>query len=678
MITLPTTEHEAVRLDMVRSFGLINQPQAPQHNEIAALAGDLAGTRWALITLVEAERNWHSGGRDYAPVDACRWSSFCTHVIAAPDRVMWVADAREDFRFARNPLVIGALNLRFYAGAPVLVNDHAVGVVCVFDPEPKAFDATLASSLSRLATIVAEDLAARHRARSRYAALLASADALIECDDQGTITDWSEGAEQLFGYSGAEALGGNVDMIVPPDLKARHRRGLEQWRHSGGGRVERRIELVACRKDQSLLDIELWMSVAHEQGVPHIHAHIRDISERKAQAAALRRATAEAEAANEAKTVFLTNMSHELRTPLNGVIGVADLLAATEQSAHQRELTDLIRTSSDQLGRLIGDILDLARIEAGEMVLSDTPMVLADVVEAVLCLSDLAAQEKGLALFAEIGPEIASRVMGDPLRLKQVLTNLISNAVKFTDRGSVSLHVSRDGAQYRFEVRDSGPGFDSEQRQVIFGRFQQADGTITRRFGGSGLGLSISRELVVAMGGDLDCRGEPGKGATFWFTLPLRDVPGEAAVATGPETTPLPSLGRVLVVDDNATNRRVAELILQTIGVEVDCAEDGDQGIKAFLANRYDAILMDMMMPVMDGMEATRAIRDLERARGSARTPVIMLTANTLPQHVEASLEAGADRHLPKPMSAPALFEALAAVQPPAETMAPSRRSRAV
>ncbi|MFN3932469.1 MAG: ATP-binding protein [Brevundimonas sp.] len=671
MITLPTTEHEAVRLDMVRSFGLVDQPRAPQHNEIAALAGDLAGTRWALVSLVEAERNWYSGGRDYAPADGCRWSSFCTHVIAEPDRVMWVADAREDFRFARNPHVVGAPNLRFYAGAPVLVNDHAVGVVCVFDTEPKAFDPSLASSLSRLAFVVAEDLAARHRARSWYAALLASADALIECDDQGTITDWSEGAEQLFGYSGAEALGGNVDMIVPGDLKARHRRGLEQWRHSGGARVERRIELVACRKDQSRVDIELWMSVAHEQGVPHIHAHIRDISERKAQAAALRRATAEAEAANEAKTVFLTNMSHELRTPLNGVIGVADLLAGTEQSAHQRELTDLIRASSDQLGRLIGDILDLARIEAGELVLSDAPMVLADIVEAVLSLSDLAAQEKGLALFAELAPDVAVEVMGDPLRLKQVLTNLVSNAVKFTDRGSVSLHVSRDGDRHRFEVRDTGPGFDNEQRAVIFGRFQQADGTITRRFGGSGLGLSISRELAVAMGGDLDCRGEPGKGATFWFTLPLRDVSGESATATGPEAPPPPSLGRVLVVDDNATNRRVAELILQTIGVEVDCAEEGQQALEAFLANRYDAILMDMMMPVMDGMAATRAIRDLESERGLARTPIIMLTANTLPQHVEASLQAGADLHLPKPMSAPALFEALAEVQPAAETAMP-------
>lgn len=626
------------------------------------MAGELAGSAWALVTLVEAERNWFSGAFNYGPPEGCRWSSFCTHVIAEPDRVLWVADALEDFRFARNPHVIGLPHLRFYAGAPIVVNDHAVGAVCVFDAQPKEFDARLAASLSRLSHIVAEDLAARHRARSHHAALLASADALIECDDHGTITDWSESAERLFGFSAAEALGGNIDIIVPTEHKAGHRRGLEQWRLRGGGRVNRKIELVACRKDESPVEIELWMSVAQEHGVPHIHAHIRDISERKAQAAALRRATAEAEAANQAKSVFLTNMSHELRTPLNGVIGVADLLARTEQTGYQQELTGLIRASSDQLGRLIGDILDLARIESGALVLSDTPMALADIVQDVLGLSSLAAQEKGLALLAEIAPEVAAEVMGDPLRLKQVLTNLISNAVKFTDRGSVCLHVSREGDRHRFEVRDTGPGFDDAQRKVIFNRFQQADATITRRFGGSGLGLPISRELVVAMGGELDCRAEPGKGATFWFSLPLLEVWTEAAPEAGTEEAGS-APGRVLVVDDNATNRRVAELILQTIGVEVDCVEDGEQGVKAFQTSRYDAILMDMMMPVMDGLAATRAIRRLERERRSAPVPIIMLTANTLPQHVQASLHAGADLHLPKPVSAPALFEALGRVQ---------------
>ncbi|HZV85515.1 MAG TPA: ATP-binding protein [Brevundimonas sp.] len=643
---------------MVQSFGLLNQPRPPQHDEIAALACELAGATWGAVTLVGDDRNWFSGALNYTEAEGCRWSSFCTHVVAHPDAVLWVTDAREDFRFAQNPYVVNAPQLRFYAGAPVLVNGLAIGAVCVFDPEPKAFDPALVKVLTRLASIVAEDLGARHQAGARHMALLASGDALIECDDRGTITDWSDGAARLFGFPFSEAVGANIDIIVPAEMKADHRRGLEKWRLCGSARVGRRIELVACRKDGSRLDIELWMSVAHQHGVPHIHANIRDISERKAQAAELRRATEQAHAANEAKSVFLANMSHELRTPLNGVIAVAELLSKTRQSDYQRELTSLIGESSRQLANLIGDILDLARIESGELDLSDKPLSLTEVIDTVLGLAGLTAQGKGLALTAEIAADITGPVMGDALRLKQVLTNLITNAVKFTDRGSISLHVSRAGDEYRFEVRDTGPGFDDAQREVIFGRFQQADGAITRRFGGTGLGLAISRELVVAMGGELDGRGEPGRGATFWFTLPLRGADGGMEVEA-PRVSHVPHLRKVLVVDDNATNRRVAELILQTIGVRVDCVEDGDQAVEAFRADRYDCILMDMMMPVMDGIEATRAIRALETKQGLRRTQIIMLTANTLPQHIAACLEAGADLHLSKPVSAPGLFGAL-------------------
>ncbi|MFN3669337.1 MAG: ATP-binding protein [Brevundimonas sp.] len=648
---------------MVQSFGLLDQPRAPQHDEVAALACDLTGARWGVISLVGREKNWFSGALNHDDVEGCRWTSFCTHVVANPDEVLWIADASADFRFAENTHVTGPPGIRFYAGAPVVVNGLAIGAVAVFDPEPKAFDAGLAKSLTRLSNIIAEDLAARHQAQARQIALLASADAIVECDDCGTITHWSEGAERLFGFSFAEAVGSDIEIIIPLESRSGHHEGLKRWRERGGGRVGRRIELVACHRDRSPIDIELWMSVAHRHGVPHIHANIRDISQRKAQAAELQRATAQAKAANEAKSVFLANMSHELRTPLNGVIAVADLLTRTEQSPYQRELTTLIRGSSDQLGKLIGDILDLARIESGELDLSDTPMSLHEIINSVLGLSALAAQEKGLTLSGQLAPDITGQVMGDPLRLKQVLTNLVANAVKFTERGSVRLHVTRDQDQYRFEVRDTGLGFDDAQREVIFGRFHQADGTITRRFGGTGLGLSISRELVVAMGGDLDCRGEPGKGSSFWFTLPLHDAQPDTEAGSA-EDIPGQSLTRILVVDDNATNRRVAELILQTIGVEVDCAEDGDRAVEAFMTGpRYDAILMDMMMPVMDGIAATEAIRTIEVKRGLSRTPVIMLTANTLPQHIEACLDAGADLHLSKPVSAAGLFAALDGVR---------------
>lgn len=662
MITLPPIDRENDRIGMVRSFGLLDKPSPAQHEEIAAFARNLANTRWASVALVDSERVWLSGGADNLGSEQCRWASFCTHVVSGPNEPLWVEDARSDFRFALGPKVPNESQVRFYAGTPILVNGHAVGALCVFDTKPRPFDLRLTGQLRSLARIVAEDLAARHQSQSTRAALAASADALIDYDSTGQIVSWSNGAERLFGFSLVEAVGCNIDMIVPANQKAAHRRCIVDWQRSGFGRFERRMELTASKKDGSTVEIELWMSVVHRRGSPYIHANIRDISERKAHAHALEAARADAQAASEAKTIFLANMSHELRTPLNGVIGVVDLLAQTSLSEQQRELTDIIKSSSDQLGGLVGDILDLAQIESGQLALSQTEMCLEAIVGSVRNVCELAAQEKGLSLVIDTSLDTKASVIGDPIRVKQVLTNLVSNAVKFTERGSVAIAVSHAGDHYRFEVSDTGIGFDESQRKVIFGRFQQADGTITRRFGGSGLGLAISRELVAAMGGKIDCRSTLGQGATFWFTLPLAQAhpPGSR---DDDEARPPLSMGRVLVVDDHATNRRVAELLLQTIGIEVVFAEDGDQAVEAFLTDRFDAVLMDMMMPIMDGTTATTAIRDIERRDGLPRTPIIMLTANSLPQHIEASLESGADLHLPKPMNAASLYEALSKVQ---------------
>lgn len=663
MLSLPVADREKNRVDMVRSFGLVDRPRAAVHDEVAALARDLAGSATGLVTLVGSETNWFAGRANFEASEQCRWTSFCTHVVSEPDQPLWIADATTDFRFAANPYVVGEPHLRFYAGVPIRVNGFAVGSLCVLDSRPRSHDPFLLDRLARLSVIAGDDLATRHQAQSMRQSLLASADALIDCDDHGIITDWSDGAERLFGHTAVEAVGRNVSLIVPPERVVAHDKGFEHWRRSGTARLERRIELEALRKDGSRVEIELWMSVTHIRGVRHIHSNIRDISERKRHAAELLSAKLAAESANLAKSTFLANMSHELRTPLNGVIGLADLLARTPLTDRQREMTSIIQTSSDQLRRLVGDILDLARIEAGEVVVTHGPLSIRDLVGDVLDLSAQAAQVKGLALILELSPELDTPVTGDALRLKQVLTNLVSNAVKFTEAGTVTLRVHPASTGVRFEVSDTGIGFDETQRAIIFERFQQADGAITRKFGGSGLGLAISRELVALMGGRLDCASRLGSGASFWFTVPL--PVDQAPVSDGEaEEPPSRTIGRVLVVDDNATNRRVAEMLLAAAGVEVVCAEDGEQAVESFLQDRFDAILMDMMMPVLDGIDATRAIRRIERERGLHRTPVVMLTANTLPEHIAASLEAGADVHLGKPITPTSLFETLSSLQP--------------
>ncbi|MFT4954813.1 MAG: PAS domain S-box-containing protein [Brevundimonas sp.] len=662
MTSEPKSNAERQRLAMLDSLCLMNQPQEPIFRELTQLAAELAGAPTALVSLVHEQNQWFAGSVGFDRRETRRLDSFCTHALERPHQVMWVEDARVDERFENNPFVKGDPYIRFYAGAPLLVNGCAVGALCVLGPEPRAFDPELGQMLKRLAAIAAADLHQRHRMTAVRTALHASADALIDCNEQGMIVSWSDGAETLFGHSRAEAVGKSVEIIIPEDMRPAHGAAMGRWRDQGTARLGRRLELTAVRRDGSAVEVELWMSVSRHQDGAHVHANIRDISERKAQRQALLRAKADAEAANLAKSTFLANMSHELRTPLNGVTSMADLLAATGLTPRQQEINDIIVSSSQQLKGLIGDILDLARIESGELKLVQEPTCIAALVRSVIDLCGLRASEKGLELRAEITPDLHERVMVDAMRLRQVLTNLVSNAVKFTDVGSVRLSVTVDGDRYRFEVSDTGIGFRPEQTAELFKPFKQADGTITRRFGGTGLGLAISSDLVKAMGGEIQCRGEPGEGATFWFDLRL--AAADAAEPTGAPSSRA-ALGplRVLLADDNVTNRRVVELILGAMDADCIAVEDGAQAVAAFEAQTFDIVLMDMMMPVMDGLTAVRALRAVEACEGRGRTPVLMLTANSFPEHIAESLAAGADLHLAKPITAASLIEAIATVQ---------------
>jgi signal transduction histidine kinase/NO-binding membrane sensor protein with MHYT domain/ActR/RegA family two-component response regulator len=389
---------------------------------------------------------------------------------------------------------------------------------------------------------------------------------------------------------------------------------------------------------------------------------VSDITDLKQAAESLAAARDAAEEANRAKSQFLANMSHEIRTPLNGVIGVAQALGDTPLNARQTEMLELIRSSGATLQTLLSDILDLARVESGRLCLQEEPMSLARAVREAAELYEASAHDKGLQFYVEIAPEADVWINADVVRLKQILTNLVSNAVKFTEAGFVSLRVSRSPEgdpepTLRFSVEDTGLGFDADTRSRLFARFEQADGSITRRYGGTGLGLAICRQLADMMGGTLDCESEPGGGSAFFLTVPLKlaEAPAEPVTDRPEIAADLPHLS-VLVADDHPVNRRVVELILDGLDVDITSAEDGLQALASFAARRFDLVLMDMQMPLMDGLAATAAIRTLEAREGRPRTPVVMLTANALPEHVQAAAAAGADRHLAKPFSAPELI----------------------
>ncbi len=399
-----------------------------------------------------------------------------------------------------------------------------------------------------------------------------------------------------------------------------------------------------------------------------------DVTEFRRAAEVLAQARDQAEAANRAKSEFLANVSHELRTPLNGVMGVAEMLGRTHLNDRQKDMVDTIRTSGSALEALVSDIIDLARLESSKITVANDVFSVAQAVKTAAAPYRLQARKKNIGFSVVIAPDVEARVRGDATRLRQILGNLLSNAVKFTDEGEVRLMVDRpdDGGDgVRFSVHDTGVGFDEGFKARIFERFQQGDGSNTRRHGGTGLGLAISKQAAALLGGDLDCTSMPGQGAVFTLTLNLPPVEAapvaQAAVAGRDAVSPM-SAGedghvlRVLVVDDHPTNRRVVEMILDQVGAERVSVENGQEALEAYLHDRFDIVLMDIQMPVMDGLTATRTIRLHERECARPATPVIILSANAMPEHIEAGKAAGADRHLAKPISASDLLRVIAEV----------------
>ncbi len=378
----------------------------------------------------------------------------------------------------------------------------------------------------------------------------------------------------------------------------------------------------------------------------------------------LRAAVAEAKTANAAKSVFLATMSHEIRTPLNGVLGMAQAMEAGRLDPIQRERLGIIREAGQALTNLLNDILDLSKIEAGKLELDDEPFELDAVLRAGAASFAAVAAGKGLDLSVEISADAAGLYRGDPARLRQVLANLVSNAVKFTDEGGVSVTATRDDGGLRLTVRDTGPGIAPNRLGQLFGKFAQLDASATRRHGGTGLGLAISRELCELMGGSITVDSEPGRGSAFTVTLPLKPIEAagpSVSVADLAEASGRFEL-RVLAAEDNAVNRLVLETLLAQAGIVPMTVEDGAAAVRAWSENPWDLILMDVHMPVLDGLGAVREIRAREAAEGRSRTPVIALTANAMTHQVAELLAAGMDRHVPKPIVAADLFAAIESV----------------
>jgi len=517
-------------------------------------------------------------------------------------------------------------------------------------------------------------------------------DAFIGIDSSGAIIAWNTQAERTFGWTRDEALGRSlVTTLIPAAFREAHVKGLQRFHQTGEAPVvNQRLELVALHKTGREFPVEITItSPMRVEGGYFFGAFLRDISDRRERDDQLRLAKESAEAATRAKSEFLANMSHELRTPLNGVLGYAQLLQRDRSlNASQREALEAIAKGGAHLLDLINDVLDLSRIEAGRLDIEAATTDLAQMAIDLKYLVAEAARRKGLLLGMAIAPDTPRRVVLDGRHLRQVLLNLLNNAVKFTAQGEVHLSIAKAGDdRLLFEVSDTGVGIESGELVAIFEAFTQTRSGAAA--GGTGLGLTISQHLIAKMGGELRVQSQPGLGSRFYFDLPLVPAGVSDNGATDADLAAPPLDARLadgedvaaLVADDSTVNRRILAALLESGGVRVITAAGGLEAVTLAQKHRPNVIFMDLKMADLDGFEATRR---LQANPETADIPVIAVTASAFGDTRTAALSAGCVDYLPKPVRAGALFAALQkhlgvrfvsslAAEPFASTNAPAR-----
>jgi PAS domain S-box-containing protein len=521
-------------------------------------------------------------------------------------------------------------------------------------------------------------------------------DAIVTADKWSKIVKWNPGAERIFGYTAAEIIGQSLTLLMPQRFRDDHCNGMQ--RVSAGGEshlLGSPVEVFGLRKDGSEFPLELSLARWQVSQGYFFTGVIRDITERKLvereladyqsdleekvgqRTIELAAARDAADAANTAKSAFLANMSHEIRTPMNAILGMAHLLQRGGVTPQQSERLDKIDAAAQHLLGIINDILDISKIEAGKFLLEEAPISFPGLMSNVVAILSERIKVKGLQLHVETEP-LPSNLLGDPTRLQQALLNYATNAYKFTEAGTITLRTIKqeetpESVCVRFEVQDSGIGLSSEAITRLFCAFEQADNSTTRKYGGTGLGLAITRRLAELMGGEVGVDSVLGLGCTFWFTVTLKKSEGAVVAqhATAMECDAemlirLRHAGkRILVTDDEPVNQEVAKFLLEDAGLVVDTADDGEEAFVMSQKTDYAAIFMDMQMPKVDGLEATRRIRELP---GYLVTPIIAMTGNAFTEDRERCFKSGMSDFVIKPFEPDTLFIALlkGLDQPPA------------
>ena len=645
-------------------------------------------TRLRCVDLFERTRHAHSSDIELEAADYPRYFE-----ALAEGRALNADDACQDPRtreFAEGYLE--PLGITSMLDAAIRVSGQVIGVVCHEHVGPRrCWTADEITFAGHIADQVAQALLARdrwlvedalHRSEQNYHEIFDAAnDAIFIHDiDTGGILDVNRKTCEMYGYSREELRGlqvGDISLDEPPYTTE----DALQWIKKAA-RGEPQLFQWQCQDHRGRV---FWVEVNLKRGtigdMPRLLAIVRDISDRKRAEDDLREAKEAAEASNRAKSEFLANMSHEIRTPMNGIIGMAGLLRDANISPEHKSYVKMIERSGEILMNIINDILDLSKIEAGQLELESLTFDLQQTIADAIAPLVLQAESKDLTLTVTHADDVPRQVRGDPARICQILTNLANNAIKFTSYGRVDILVEcprRDEtrALFRISVSDSGIGIDAEQLTGIFDKFTQADTSTTRKYGGTGLGLAICRQLAEMMGGEIGVESTPDKGSTFWFTLdlPLVQATDAETVAAGARhqsrivaaagqaarATTGHSLrwgARILLAEDNPFNQKVAMIMLEKMGCHVDIACTGEDAVRMLKDREYNLVLMDCQMPVLDGYEATAAIRSLDGAK--SRVPIVALTAYAMSADRERCLEAGMNDYLCKPITQDALVTTL-------------------
>ena len=619
---------------------------------------------------INAAVGWPVGGLIEAPPD-----SHAVYALTSNAAVI-VEDFRTETRFRRLPL---GQERGVLSGIAVVIGGSGApyGVLSSHSLKPRKFSQDDAAFMQAIANFIGQaverlDSEQALRASEAYFRTLiqSSSDMILVLRPDGTILFSSDSVRE-FGRNQEGYFGTDGMEFVHPDDHETVRRGLAEVLEKGAARYDLRI-----RDEHGGWRIcEARDTLIHDpEGAPVIVVSNRDISERKRLEEELRGARDAALGANRLKSEFLANMSHEIRTPLNAIVGFSGLLLDTPISADQRDMLQNVRVSSDTLLSLVSDILDYSKLTAGKVEFENIDFDPRQMVQSAVEMFGPAARLKGIELEISVRPEVPAAVNGDPGRLRQIICNLVSNAVKFTEKGTVRVRVGlerdqADGATLQFAVSDTGIGIPQPAQASIFDPFTQADASVTRKYGGTGLGLAIVSSLVKRMGGAIGLVSEPGAGSTFHFTIDLKRAASACLAVRGPHpaqtTRPSesasvsPSKYRILLAEDNSINQKVALRQLAKLGYPADSVANGCEVLESLGKVPYDIILMDCQMPEMDGYRATAEIRKLERTGGGRHVMIIAMTANAMEGDREKCLEAGMDDYLSKPVTAEKLTEVL-------------------